>query len=306
MDTDTVEPAGLSGLAAIRAAAQLAQQQGEAAQEQLSARYSKMEVRADEPQPVPHATAAEEAANSAEEPTAAQHPVLAPGPAPGPEGLLGGEEDDEETTPAPEDSPSSPSVECTPGPSCLMEQEVAADSHFSAHAPAADVTPVEDPAAPAAELEQATACLPSGQYYIERALAEHAVASDLLSAFKSSATDLLSNVPGAVEQAAVMAAQADALTMAAVETAQRVGLALETAVQSGCGGLRRGASSGGTTLGESVAGALSVAGADEAYSALQTAGDALLSEEVRLAATSASALAYNLVHCAPEDQAPEM
>ncbi len=131
---------------------------------------------------------------------------------------------------------------------------------------------------------------------------EHVVASDLLSAFRNSATDLLSVVPGAVDTAARMTEHADALTVAAVDAAARVSAALEDAMQGSCSGVRRpggGLSGGAPSLGE-LAGAL---GAEAISDALRSSVESSPGmQELSYVAQSAHALAHNLVNCAPEEQ----
>jgi len=127
---------------------------------------------------------------------------------------------------------------------------------------------------------------------LERSLEDHTVASQLVAALRESASDLLSAVPGGVDAAAAVSAHTDALTLVAMDTAQAMTDALDVMAQTSA---ELTAATSSTVL-NSMSGL-----SQPAITVIAHTLGASSAAELENAVTSAHALAYNIVNCAPEN-----
>ena len=126
---------------------------------------------------------------------------------------------------------------------------------------------------------------------LEQSIEDHTVAAQLLAALRESAADLLNSVPGGIDGAATMTAHADALTVAARDSAQVMTDALDVVVQ------RHSELTAHTS--STVLNAMS----DLSKPAIGVIGYTLgasSAAEMENAVASTAALAYNIVNCKPE------
>jgi hypothetical protein len=126
---------------------------------------------------------------------------------------------------------------------------------------------------------------------LEQSIADHTVAAQLLAALRESAADLLNSVPGGIDGAAAMTAHADALTVAAQDTAQVMTDALDMVVQ------RHNQLTAKTS--STVLSAMSDL-SKPAIGVIARVAGASSAAEVENAVASTAALAYNIVNCEPE------
>ena len=126
---------------------------------------------------------------------------------------------------------------------------------------------------------------------LEQSIEDHTVAAQLLAALRESAADLLNSVPGGIDGAATMTAHADALTVAARDTAQVMTDALDVVVQ------RHNQLTAHTS--STVLSAMSDLSKPAIGVIAHTLG-ASSAAEMENAVASTAALAYNIVNCQPE------